>query len=113
MLLCQKSRGVKRKQIESVRAGKNAAHLARARGCYCGVGLFTGDAALPGVGLATGDALAAGDGLGETDGFGETYYFGVGDGVAAAAGFLTGTVTEATSCHCPLRRANVSTDRNS
>ena len=80
---------------------------------YCGLGLFVGDAALAGVGLTTGDALGAGDDLTDADGFGDTEALGVGDGVGADVGFLTGTVAEATSCHWPLRRAKVSTDRNS
>src|SRR5947209_6518879 len=79
---------------------------------YCGVGFLSGDAALAGDGLVAGDAFGTGDDLGDGEGLGETDDFGVGDGIAAAAGFLTGTVAEATSCHCPLRRANVSTDRN-
>ena len=98
------------RENKSNRFGQNRAHLTQD---YCGLGLLTGDAALTGVGRAEGDALAAGEDLGETDGFGDTDGFGVGDDIVAAAGFLTGTVAEATSCHCPLRRANVSTDRNS
>ena len=87
--------------------------FARTSCIYCGLGLFIGDAARAGVALITGDAFAAGDDLGEDDGFGDTEAFGVGDDVAVGCGFLTGTVAEATSCHCPLRRAKVSTDRNS
>lgn len=93
-----------------------------------GVIVFTGEAATLGgeglaAGLVAGDGFAAGlitgvgfdaglgfnvgDGLTDGDGF------GLGDVAAAGDGFLTGTVAEATSCHWPLRRANVSTDRKS
>ena len=74
---------------------------------YCGVGFLGGDATLAGVALVDGEALADGEDLAEADGFGD------GDCTADAPEFRAGTVAEATSCHCPLRRAKVSTDRNS
>ena len=79
---------------------------------YCGVGFPGGDATRAGVPFIAGDVLAAGDDLGDGDGLAEADGFGDGDCIADPAGFLIGTDAEATSCHCPLRRSNVSTDRN-
>jgi hypothetical protein len=73
---------------------------------YSGVGFFAGVAARAGDGFAVGEGLT-GDSLGAEDSL------GVGDVVSAGAGFLTGTVAEATICHWPLRRINVSMVRNS
>jgi hypothetical protein len=62
--------------------------------------------------LLAGDVRAAGEGLvaGELAAAGEP--FGEGDAdAAAAAAALNGVMPEATSCHWPLRRANVSITR--
>jgi len=60
-----------------------------------------------------GDAFKAGEGLARGEAFTEGDPTGVGDGVSAGPGVLTGTVVEATICHCPFRRTKVSSVRNS
>ena len=71
-----------------------------------GVFVLAGDARALGDGFLTGDAFAAGEG------FAIGVDFATGDAVGAGSGFSSGTVADPTNCHCPLRRRNVSTDRN-
>src|SRR6185295_12269227 len=73
---------------------------------YCGVGFLVGDVVRAGDGFAVAEGLTG-------DSFGDEDSRGVGDVVSAGAGFLTGTVAEATICHWPLRRTKVSMVRNS
>jgi hypothetical protein len=57
--------------------------------------------------------VGAAFGAGEAFSAGDAFIAGEGEplGLAVAPGFRTGVVAEAMSCHCPLRRANVSIER--
>jgi hypothetical protein len=74
---------------------------------HCGVVFAGGLGAREGETFKVGETLARGDPVGDGD------PSGVADGVAVGPGLLTGTVADATICHCPFRRTNVSIERNS
>src|ERR1051325_377102 len=61
--------------------------------------------------MALGEGFAAGEAFAAGDCFVMGVAFAAGEAVAAASGFSSGTVADATNCHCPLRRRKVSTDR--